>query len=383
MVKVALIYCDSYDEEKVYSSIKQGIELIGGLSMLFQEKEKILLKPNMLSSDVPEKCVTTHPSVFKGVARCLQEAGVELTYGDSPAFQRPSYAAKKNGMEAAAAALNIPLADFENGEDVFFEKGSQNKKFHIAKGVLEADGVVSIPKLKTHGFARMTGAIKNQFGCVPGKLKGEMHVKLPDGVDFSRMLVDLNHYVSPRLYVMDGIMAMEGNGPRGGTPKPMHVLLISTDPVALDATVCRLVHLNPAYVETTKIGMEVGHGTYLEAEIELVGEKIERFMHPDFDVVRRPIDRIRRGQMQNLVNHIFMPRPYILEDKCVKCGVCVLMCPVENKAVHWDNNDRSKPPIYAYDRCIRCFCCQELCPESAIQVKTPMLRKAISGILKK
>lgn len=375
MVKVALVYCDSYEEEQVFKSVKHGIALIGGLDSIIKKNEKIVIKPNMLAADPAEKCSATHPMVFKAVGRCLLEYCANVTYGDSPALHKPLTAAKKIGIDEAATSLGIPLADFENGEEIFFEQGSQNKKFMIAKGILEADGVVSIPKLKTHGLARMTGSIKNQFGCIPGKLKGEMHVKLPDAVDFSRMLVDLNHYVNPRLYVMDGIMAMEGNGPRGGVPKAMNVILVSTDPVALDATICRMVKLNPEFVETTKIGMEVGHGTYKEEEIELVGEPLERFIQAEFDVVRRPIDRINTGSMQKVLNQLFVPKPYIVEEQCVKCGVCVTMCPVPEKAVNWDNENKTKPPVYDYSKCIRCYCCQELCPESAILVKTPFLRK--------
>ncbi len=168
---------------------------------------------------------------------------------------------KKIGIAQVAEELGIELADFENGEDVFYEDALQNKKLYVAKGILDADHVISLPKLKTHGFQKMTGSIKNQFGCVPGKLKGEMHVKLPSAIDFSKMLVDLNNFVNPSLYVMDGILAMEGNGPRGGKPLAMNCLIISTDAVALDATVCRMVNLKPEYVPTTKnrYGIRNGH----------------------------------------------------------------------------------------------------------------------------
>ncbi len=192
-----------------------------------------------------------------------------LSFGDSPAVHSPKAAAQRTGMMERAAELDIPLADFVKGQDVFFEKGLQNKKFHVANGVLDADKIVSLPKMKSHGLARMTGAVKNQFGCIPGTLKGEMHVKLPHVDDFSRMLVDLNNYVSPSLYVMDAIHAMEGNGPRSGVPKAMNALLISTDPVALDATAARMVNMNPEYVSTTRIGMEVGMELYLKRKSRL------------------------------------------------------------------------------------------------------------------
>lgn len=379
MSKVVLMRCDSYDEELVYQKIKEGVALLGGVETLFSKEEKVLLKPNFLAADLPEKASTTHPAVFKGIARVMKDYGVDLSYGDSPAFHKPIAVAKKNGTYDVAKELGIPLADFIDGEEVFFENGSQNKKFLIANGVLEADSVISIPKLKTHGFARMTGSIKNQFGVVPGKLKGEMHVKLPGAIDFSRMLVDLNHYVSPKLYVMDGIVAMEGNGPRSGNPVQMNVILISTDPVALDATICRMVGLNPEYVETTKIGMEVGMGTFLEEEIELLGESLETFAKDSFNVVKKPLEQSEASNLKKVLNQLFVPKPYIIDTKCIKCGVCVKMCPVPEKAINWKRGDKTKPPIYNYSQCIRCYCCQELCPESAIHIKTPFLRKIIPG----
>ena len=72
------------------------------------------------------------------------------------------------------------------------------------------------------------------------------------------MLVDLNQYVKPRLYIMDGIVAMEGNGPGSGDPAPMNVMLMSQDPVALDSVFCNLVHLNPEMVPTNYHGEKIG-----------------------------------------------------------------------------------------------------------------------------
>jgi len=380
MTKVVILKCDSYEEEKVYQVIKKGFLLLGAKA-LFRRGEKILLKPNMVAADPPEKGSTTHPAIFYSVARLLQEEGLELSYGDSPAVHKPSTAAKKTGMMEAANRLGIPLADFEKGHDVFDETARQNKKFHIANGVLDCDGVVSLPKLKTHGFARMTGSVKNQFGCIPGKLKGEMHVKLPDAKDFSRMLVDLNTQVSPRLYVMDGVMAMEGNGPRSGDLKPMNVILMSVDPIALDATVCRMMDLDPDFVETIKIGYEVGMGTYKAEEIEMLGDSIEDFVDKTFNVVRRPLEKSGDSGLRNVVGQLLLSKPVIKKDICVSCGLCIEMCPVADKAINWPKGQKGRTPQYNYDKCIRCYCCQELCPESAIVIQTPFLRKIVDKMI--
>lgn len=375
---VALIRCESYDDNHVKKAMERGINLLGGPSEFVSPNDKILIKPNWLTADPPEKCVTTHPAIFRAIAEIFQSAGAKLSYGDSPSFQSPDIASKRTGIAVIATELNINLADFQSGKEVFFKEGQQNKKFMIANGILENDGVISLPKMKTHGFQRMTGAVKNQFGCIPGALKGEFHVKVPDASNFAKMLVDLNTYVHPRLYVMDGIMAMEGNGPRGGTPRKMNVILLSTDPIALDSTACRLMNLDPELVLTNKVGMEMGAGTYLEKDIEILGDPIEDFIVPDFHVNREPVKIFRPSSGMNAIKNALVPKPYITADKCVKCGVCVNMCPVTPKAVDWHDGNKKNPPTYKYERCIRCYCCQELCPESAIHLKAPFIRRVFS-----
>lgn len=375
MSKVALVRCESYELNAVKAAVLRGVELIGGAKQFANAGERILLKPNLLSADPPEKCATTHPSVFKAVAEVFQSLNADVSYGDSPGFHSPKSAATKAGLASIADELKIKLADFQNGEEISFHEGIQNKKFVIAKGALEAQGIISLPKLKTHGLAKMTGCVKNQFGCVPGALKGEFHVKLPSINDFSKMLVDLNKFLKPRLYIMDGIMAMEGNGPRGGNPKKMNILLFSTDPIALDATVCRIVKLNPEYVPTIKFGAEAGLGTYLSENIELLGDSFESFCSADFDVKRDELKPFKLGGIAGFIKSYVVPRPYIIEEKCIKCGVCVNMCPVNLKVVDWHNGIKTKAPTYDYKRCIRCYCCQELCPESAILLKVPVVRR--------
>lgn len=375
MSKVALIRCENYHYDNVKQSVKRGLNLLGGPLEFAIPKEKILLKPNLLSADPPERCCTTHPSVFKAVAEVFLEASINLTYGDSPGVHKPHTASQKCGLAQVAKQLNIDLADFVAGKEIFFKEGIQNKKFILANGVLESDGIISIPKLKTHGLTGITGCIKNQFGCIPGPLKGEFHVKMPDINDFSRMLADLNSYLKPRLYIMDGIMAMEGNGPRGGDPKKMSVILFSTDPVALDATVCRMIKLNPKFVPTIVIGEEAGLGTFYENDIEILGDDLESFIDTSFVVRREPVKPFKYESSIRLLRNPLVPKPYIDASKCIKCGLCLDMCPVEPKALFWHKGDKSTPPSYAYKRCIRCYCCQEICPESAIYLKTPLLRK--------
>lgn len=378
--KVAIVRCESYDEALVYDAVKRGIDLLGGMEQFIRPGEKILLKPNILIGDAVEKAIGPHPTVFKAVARLAQAVTPNLSYGDSPSFGKPAAQAKRPQFSQTAEALGIPLADFENGREVVFADSPFVKHVTFANGALDADGIISIAKFKTHGFMIITGAVKNQFGCIPGTLKAEFHIKTPSPIDFGKMLVCLNLYLRPRLYVMDGIIAMEGNGPRGGDLVKMNVMLMSSDPIALDATMCRLIDLNPEFVPTIKPGKEWGLGTYLPEEIDLVGDPLEPLVNKAFKVRREPVRAATTPSgTVTIFKNLVSPRPVIAPALCTHCGTCVNMCPVSPKAVDWHDGDKKKPPTHKYDRCIRCFCCQELCPERAITVQTPWLGRVLRG----
>jgi len=373
MPKVAVIKCEEYDIDMVYSAIKNGIILLGGIEKFVKKNEKILLKPNLISGKEPENAVCTHPAIFEAVLKILIENNIKVTYGDSPGFDSPISAAKKSMIYEVAQKYGIEMSDFENGENITFSEGHYSKQFFIAKGVLNVDGIISLPKMKAHQLTRITGAIKNQFGCVAGLNKALFHLKIPNSNNFSKMLVDLNLYLKPRLYIMDGIVAMEGNGPTSGNPVKMNTIIISDDPVAVDAVFCKLINLNPEYVYTNVIGKEYGLGTYVFAEIEIVGDNIENLINKKFNIPRSKTSTL--FNFLNPIKNYIVKKPKILNTKCLKCGICVKSCPVPEKAIFFKNP--KKPPVYDYKKCIRCFCCQEVCPHKAIYVKTPLLGKIL------
>jgi uncharacterized protein (DUF362 family)/Pyruvate/2-oxoacid:ferredoxin oxidoreductase delta subunit len=376
--KVALVRCDNYDEAAVSKSVRSGIDLLGGIGNFVKPGENIVLKPNVLIGSKPEACVTTHPSIFASMIAVLKEAGAKVTYGDSPAFGKAEANMRKSGLQQVADRLGVALAEFDSGRQASCHDALLMKIFLIANGVLDADGLISLPKFKSHGLVRFTGAVKNQFGCIPGLLKSQYHVKLPDPYQFATMLVDLNTLIKPRLFVMDGIVAMEGNGPRNGKPRKMNVLLMSTDPIALDATACRMIDLDPAVVPTSAPGEQSRLGTYHAENIEVIGESIESFKDFAFEIVRTPPDACSGGRLRRLAKNQICERPVIDKKKCTICGTCVRMCPVTPKAVDWHSGDKSKPPTHKYERCIRCFCCQEMCPEGAIFIESPFLGRVLN-----
>lgn len=373
--KVALVPCESYDEEAVYDALKSGIDLLGGLNAILKPEEKILLKPNLLKKAEPEQATTTHPTVFHAMGKLLQDSGFQnLSYGDSPGHGSMARVAEGAGIEKAALDLNIQPADFSCGTPVEYPDGHTAKRFELAPGVVESDAIINLCKMKTHALERITGGVKNLYGCVYGLNKSAGHAKYPDADQFGKMLADLACLLRPRLTVMDGIVAMEGNGPASGNPVSMKVLLISTDPVAVDSVFCRLIGLDPEQIPTNVYGQEYGAGTWENIEIltpkgVIPGEDIlSLYGKEDFDVYRGPIEKGGFSKFDWFFQRI-RNRPVIDKGKCVRCGICVESCPLEPKALTMGR----EYPEYHYDSCIRCFCCQEMCPKRAIKVKTPWL----------
>ena len=411
--KVAVIRCDSYEQEKVNGAVKEAIELLGGFDALFGENEaikrmgkdaEILLKPNLLSRAAPKRAVTTHPAVFRAVGELLKENGYEnIVYGDSPGSPVPGMekTAEGCGIKAVADELGIRAGDFEHGTEVAFPEGSTSKRFVLSDEVVKVTGVdgsepqgliINLCKMKTHQLERITGAVKNTFGCIYGVNKAASHAKFESPEHFARMLADLNRLVRPALHVMDGIVAMEGNGPGSGDPTHMNALLVSTDPVALDAMFCKLIDLDPQLVPTNEACMKAGVGTWDDEQIEILlggvpmqregavitGDELEvKYADKGFNVQR---SRDFRGNLRimSLLGGLFTKKPVVVENKCIGCGICEETCPLENKAIKVKREGSIRPiAVYDYSRCIRCYCCQEMCPEKAITVKKSLLAKIV------
>lgn len=374
--KVVLLPCGEYDEEKVYTLLKQGLYLVGGVEALIPKDGKILLKPNLLKRAEVEKAVITHPVVVGAFARILRENGYEqIILADSCGHGTTQAVIRGTGMDTYLEKYQIPAIDYSEGIKVDYPQGIQAKEFILPKELLEQNCVISLSKMKTHALERITGAVKNSYGFVYGFHKAKGHTQYPSADSFARMLIDLNKCVAPKLYVMDGIVAMEGNGPGSGDPVQMNVMIMSTDPVALDSVFSRLVYLKPEMVPTNYHGEKMGLGTWKEEEITLLtpdgeismSEAVKRYGNPQFNVDRTEVRKNIWTRMAGALN-IFQKKPYIEADKCVRCGICVQSCPVPGKAVDF-RKGKGKPPVYDYKKCIRCFCCQEMCPQKAIKVK--------------
>jgi uncharacterized protein (DUF362 family) len=154
---------------------------------------------------------------------------------------------------------------------------------YLSRTVVTADVLISLPKLKTHHWAGATLSLKNLFGTLPGICygwpKNELHWR---GIDNS--IVDIALTRTPELAIVDGILGMEGDGPLNGTAKPLGALIMGTDLVAVDATCCRLMQLDPERVGSLVLACRKRLGLLRSQEIQQIGETIQSLAQP-FDTV--------------------------------------------------------------------------------------------------
>lgn len=242
----------------------------------------VLLKPNLVGFD-PRGVMNTHPAVIAAARESFLRLGAsQVLIGDGPAMDRDTQAIIESvRLREFAGPLARTFIDL-NLDDVevvpLKTHASRLREIYFPKAVLGADFLVSMPKLKTHHWAGVTLSLKNMFGVVPGSCYGwPKNVLHWAGID--RAILDINAAVRPDFAIVDGIMGMEGNGPTQGAPKSSGVLVFGDDPVAVDASCCRVMGIDP-----TRIGYLARAGTLLghidAANIQQCGENIADVRKP-------------------------------------------------------------------------------------------------------
>ncbi|MDO8426569.1 MAG: DUF362 domain-containing protein [Deltaproteobacteria bacterium] len=375
--KVSITRCGSYAEGSVQKALRENIDALGGVESFVKKGEEILIKPNLLSGKPPEAAVTTHPSVVKAMILLIKDAGARPYVGDSPGLGTARKAAEKCGILEVCRQTQTELIEFK--ELVFAEnpEGHTFKRLEVAKEVLSFDGIINLPKLKTHAQMYLTLGVKNMFGCVPGKLKPQWHLSAGvDSMDFASMLLDLYMFLKPRLTVIDGIVSMEGNGPGSGTPRHTNLIFSGADCISLDTVIAEALGAKPESIPILKAARLRGMKGALLKNIEVVGEKIEEIRVKDF--VFPPLLSVNFASslpcfIDKRIRKALTSRPHVREEDCNLCSICVEVCPA-------DVMEKTGRIIIDYDRCIRCYCCQEMCPKGAIAPKEGWLKKIIPGM---
>jgi len=368
--KVALVKCSDYSPQNVASSIKQIFKLLS-LNELIKPNQKILLKPNLLTSLSPDKGATTHPEIVKAIANEVKALGALPFIGDSPGGIGLQY--EKVLKETGMKDLDIPIVNFEEkGMRKFGNPGKKIDPIYVSNVALSFDLIINIPKLKTHELTLITCGIKNMFGCVPGLHKVNYHLDAPSPEEFSEALVDLFEKIKPAVTIADTVTAMEGQGPVGGELRDLGLILASKDIVALDAVCSKIMGFEPLDIPTTRIANQRGLGEADIGKIDILGGNLpvyKDFKHPSgISSILNKMPWLFRPLLRPLIGLIKV-WPKIDGKKCVKCMICVNSCPA--KAIDGKSFKINK------NKCIMCFCCRELCRYNAVDLKESFLWKIL------
>jgi uncharacterized protein (DUF362 family)/NAD-dependent dihydropyrimidine dehydrogenase PreA subunit len=270
---------------------------------------------------------------------------------------------KVTGYEKVAQEEGAVIKNFDS-EGVVEVRPESNPedKMYLAKPIFDADVVINLPKLKTHSAGIFTGAVKNVFGCIPGLRKAQYHKMAPNPEDFGQVIVDIHRGAKFHLHIMDGIMAMQGEGPTAGDVYQANKILISEDPLALDAVAIHMLGMEIADVpilataQDRKLGENKLENITLEGDYQII-PRLENFKLPK----RFRSSKKRNHKVLVKVIDFFKARPKVNRNKCKDCNVCVESCPVEAINIETKAID--------YQKCIECMCCHELCMHKAVDLK--------------
>ncbi len=350
-----------------YDNLKSIIfEMIGELQDdLIYPEARVLIKPNLLLPAKPEKAVLTHPLVVRAVVEyVLSKGGRPLIY-DSPAMGSIEKIKAVGGYQTALGDLNVPFKAFQATKKV--DVGEPFGRIDIAREAIESDVVINLPKLKTHAGMLLTLGVKNLFGCIVGLQKPEWHLK--SGVNrelFGRLLTLIYQAVNPSITIVDGILAMEGQGP-GNSGKPRYLGVLAGGNIAFDVdmAICRLLGIDPSRLPTHNAAKQlglVGKAIHINGEFHIIND----FKFPKVAPVTASPKAVHKFMRKHLLQ-----RPEVDDLQCTLCGECWQYCPAKTITRNKEKLD------FNYDGCIRCFCCIEVCPTGALRSTEPLPGKVL------
>ena len=371
MSKVFIISQKNYEQSQVDSAVKRVFDHFGGISSFVKNGERVLLKVNLVAGHDISRRVSTDPAIVRAVAKLVLDAGGVPFIADSPGIDSFNRAAEKAGFLQIARELGLECHELTDPVDLPPSDGAEFKHIQVSKYVLEADKVISLAKLKTHGQMYLTMGVKNLFGCIPGRLKAGWHYNVGlNREKFAGLLLDIYAGVRPTFTLLDGVIGMDGDGPTSGDPYEFGIIAGTQDALTMDFWLCRMLGANledyPLYLAAKRRGLP---------QCELDPSDVEGDIPPEhvFPNVNLPKTRSMRLLPRiPFIERLMTSRPVHIPEKCIGCGRCAAVCAAgalkhENKHLHFD-----------YGKCIRCYCCHEMCPVKAIEFKESGLVRLVN-----
>ncbi len=368
--------------EDVKTAVFSALELINAQQLMQKNNMVVLLKPNVLMGKPAERAVNTHPEVVRAVIQWVKQFNPSKIYvSDSAGGQKPGFteaAMKESGIQDICVEEGAICVPFEQTEREIYEvkDALELKEISSSRLIREADLIINIPKIKTHGQCTLTCCIKNMFGTVLLANKAKTHAQAAILERFCSALVDIYSVSKPQLTVIDGYYCMEGQGPSSGDVVKLDIILAGYDGVALDSTVCKIIGFDPEEILYLEKAEKKNLGTTESENIEILGETIDsvyrKFKRPKFRPISMPLPRWLADYIGKT---IFRAKVKFDAKKCKLCATCWTNCPV-NAITPPIDIKKGNIPKWDSKKCITCFCCVELCPHEAVKFKINYIKNA-------
>lgn len=365
---VSAVECTSYELGTVYHAVASALDTI---DFQIPGGRTVLIKPNVMSQNRPEQHTVTHFAVIAALCRLLAEHGCRLQIGDSEAFFERGMtrrAFRTAGLDRVASRYGATLVPFEEQPLVGLDTGLPwLPTLYVPRALVEADVVVNAPKLKSHSGMRLSGAVKNMFGCLPGGYKQWIHRWSANDFELSDAMLAIHRLVPPAVSVMDAVVALDGGPAAIGRGVPTGRILASTNAAALDVVACRMIGYHPSEVPLLERAQASGMiGDY--DDVELLGT-----------IEPRTFRRLTRGAvpLRKDSDGFFVTATYVdvrVSSACNGCDACLDACPVAAIA-----RDGARAAI-SKDICINCYHCLTVCPRNAIRTRSSWTNLVIRGV---
>ncbi|MHA1689504.1 MAG: DUF362 domain-containing protein [Promethearchaeota archaeon] len=370
-------------EDDIETAVFKALELIDAKKVMTREGMTILIKPNILQAKPPERAVTTHPEVIRAVIHWVKQFKLARIYVcDSSGGEE--WGITEKSMKVSGI---LSVCEEEGVECIPFEK-TKTKIYHVkdpleldqfvsSSLIEEADLIINVPKIKTHGQCTLTCCIKNMFGTILRVNKQRIHAQFSTLDRFCGALADIYSVSRPQLTVIDGYLCQEGAGPSKGDVVKLNLILAGFDGVALDSIVSKIIGINIHDVKYIKKAEKKRLGTTNIDNIEILGVSIEnvyrKFKLPYMTPISVPLPRF----LSDFVGKtLFKASIKFNPNKCKLCSTCWMNCPVG--AISPPTIRRiGNVPSWNRKKCITCYCCAELCPHEAIDFKVDYLKNVL------
>lgn len=307
---VAIVKCSAYSQDCVNQAVSDLLNLLGGMNRYVKLGDRVLLKPNLLGASHSDDPTSTHYTVIRSLIEQVQSIGGKPFIGDSPALGNVTTVARQSGLMAVANELGVPITDWSRSVRVPHPTHYSLQSYKLAREVANADVIINVPKLKVHQQMQLTAAIKNNFGCVPGKRKACLHLSRgKDRITFGKMLIEYSELIKPALTIVDAIVAMDRVGPRAGDAYPLGILTGGTDVVALDRVHGEIISLPDEAFDLMNAAREISIGETDLAQMEILGERLGDVQVTDFKLpVMRPVNFSPFRIAKSTIKHLWAKR---------------------------------------------------------------------------